>query len=305
MSDLELRRFSNAAQETTLNGGISASSTSLDVATASGYPEAPFTIDIEGEIILVGSKSGTTFSGLTRSYDGSSSASAHSDGTTVKHVLTADDFDHRWQDVLVTYPHGDTDNEFDDGDASNLTEVDPTGTTTWTESNGVLSVVFSGQSSNDIAASVETISTIGIGSGVQTAARAIASEDYAYFGPLFSGGGTTTDNVVFQATVLEPDSSNMTLKLLSGTFTAASTEHFSLTVDPWAVGWVHMRLVWVGINSFRAWWSPDGVSWTDFDQGVFAITGINPPTRKGVGVSAWGGTEDKIASFDYTRIWSP
>lgn len=302
MADLELRRYSNLAPETTLNGSITDSATSLTVDGASGFPAVPFTIEIEGEVMLVTDKSGNDFT-VTRAYDGSISPFPHGDGATVKHVLTADDFDHRWQDVIVTPNYDDLDDEFDDGDNSGLAGVTPSGSVTWTESNGVLSAKFSGQSTNDCVAKVKTISTLGIGSGVQTAVRMMADSDFVLAGPLFSSGGTTTDSVVWQSPYQQNTAAPVTA-LRSGTFTNVNTTHYT---DQFGIvgGWLHMRLVWVGVNQFRAWYSIDGVSWTDFGKGAYVITGINPPTRMGVGVSAWGGSADKLATFEYLRIWTP
>lgn len=303
MSDLKLRRYSNQAPETTLDGAISAADQSLTITGGSGWPSVPFTVRIESEVVLVTAVSGNDWT-IEREYDDSIPASVHPDGSTIKHVLVADDFDHRWQDVLVTRPYGDTDDEFDDGDHSGLAKV-TLGSTAWTESNGILSCLFSGQSTDETAAALESLSTIGIGSGVQTAVRLMTREDTANAGPIFSSGGTTTDSVIWQHASLVPGSSELNLVLRSGTYADTSTSHFSVTMDPMIGGWIHMRLVWVSVNTFRAWWSPDGISWSDFGQGSFAIAGVNPPTRMGVGVSARGGSGDKIASFEYLRVWSP
>lgn len=73
-----------AGQATTLNNGgtVGIGDVSLVVTSASGFPVAPFYILIESELILVGAKSGTTFSSLTRGYNGTSAAT-HADGTAV------------------------------------------------------------------------------------------------------------------------------------------------------------------------------------------------------------------------------
>lgn len=95
------RNYSNTAVETTLNSGIGSGDSSLVVAAATGWPAAPFAALLdEGEateeLVLVGAKSGTTFSSLTRAYGGTSAA-AHSGGTTVKLVVTAEDLALIWQ----------------------------------------------------------------------------------------------------------------------------------------------------------------------------------------------------------------
>lgn len=100
------RNYSNVAVETTLNGGITDSATSLVVNDATGYPAVPFTIYVDSEVILVEGKSGVTFSSLTRGYDGTSQA-AHSDGATVEHKVIAKDFDDRPElSEIVSVPTG-------------------------------------------------------------------------------------------------------------------------------------------------------------------------------------------------------
>lgn len=83
-----MRNYSNTAVLTQLVGAITDAADTLDVADASGYPDAPFTIQVESEIILVGAKSGVTFSSLTRGYDGTTAAS-HGNGAIVKHTVVA------------------------------------------------------------------------------------------------------------------------------------------------------------------------------------------------------------------------
>jgi hypothetical protein len=78
--------FANEYQ-TTLNGAINNSTTSVVVTSDTGAPAANFRIRVDDEYMLVTAKSGTTFT-VTRGVEGSTAAS-HSDGATVTHVLTA------------------------------------------------------------------------------------------------------------------------------------------------------------------------------------------------------------------------
>jgi hypothetical protein len=95
---MSLREYAGAAKSTTLVGDITAGSAVITVADATGYPTGatgPFAIamalgDAEEEKILILNRSGNTLNVHTRGYDGTS-ASAHSSGTTVDHVLTAID----------------------------------------------------------------------------------------------------------------------------------------------------------------------------------------------------------------------
>lgn len=89
-------QFTNRA-ETTLNGAIDDNDTSLVVTSATGFPTSgDFRIVIDSrtateEILTVTAVSGTTFT-VTRATEaiaGVQTAFSHSDGATVKHVLTA------------------------------------------------------------------------------------------------------------------------------------------------------------------------------------------------------------------------
>ena len=83
-----------------MSASISDSDSSLTVNSSTGYPAVPFAIAINAgtsseEVILVGAKSGTTFSSLTRGHD-TTTARAHTSGASIKHVATAEDFTGLW-----------------------------------------------------------------------------------------------------------------------------------------------------------------------------------------------------------------
>lgn len=94
------REYAGAAKRTALVGDITASSTTITVSDATGYPTGatgPFAVAFElgvaaEEKVLVASRSGNTLTVASggRGYDGTT-ASAHSSGATVDHVLTATD----------------------------------------------------------------------------------------------------------------------------------------------------------------------------------------------------------------------
>jgi len=73
-----------------LTSDISATDTSFTVTTGDGalFPTGNFIVTIENERILVGSRSGDTFSSLTRGYDGTTAAS-HSAGASVELRIVA------------------------------------------------------------------------------------------------------------------------------------------------------------------------------------------------------------------------
>lgn len=73
---------------TTLNGAINSAATSLTLASATGAPNAPFRLLIDSELMLVGARSGTACSSITRGVEGTTAAS-HSNGAIIYHPLTA------------------------------------------------------------------------------------------------------------------------------------------------------------------------------------------------------------------------
>lgn len=73
--------------ETTLDGAINNSQTTLTLISATGAPDAPFRVKIDDEIIYVGARTGTACSSCTRGAEGSVAAS-HSSGADIRQVLT-------------------------------------------------------------------------------------------------------------------------------------------------------------------------------------------------------------------------
>ena len=67
---------------------IGAEDTSLTVLDGSRFPDAPFVVSIEDEIIEVGAKDGNTFSALVRGTEGTTPAS-HASGSRVENRFTA------------------------------------------------------------------------------------------------------------------------------------------------------------------------------------------------------------------------
>lgn len=97
------RNYSNVAVSTTLSSGIGGGDSSFVVVDDTGWPTAPFLLVLEPdtaeeELVLVGAKTGTTFSSLTRGFGGTSGV-AHNAGAVVKHVTVAEDHSLVWTHV--------------------------------------------------------------------------------------------------------------------------------------------------------------------------------------------------------------
>jgi hypothetical protein len=93
-------QFKNLASST-LSADIDDSTTSISVVSAMGFTGGDFRILVDSEIMKVTGVSGTTFT-VVRHQEGTS-ATAHSNGATVKHVLTAGALDTHDQNDLAVY----------------------------------------------------------------------------------------------------------------------------------------------------------------------------------------------------------
>ena len=84
----------NAANnaQSLLDGGISDTDVSMTVLDGSVFPEPPFLITIEDEIIEVGAKSGNVFSSMLRGREGTV-AVAHAGGVEVQNRMTSGMYD--------------------------------------------------------------------------------------------------------------------------------------------------------------------------------------------------------------------
>src|SRR5262249_31447519 len=99
-TDVVLRKALGALPDvggrTKLDAAIDATATTLTAADGSIFPTANFQIVVDNELILVGSRSGNTLSGLTRGFGGTTAA-AHAkdapvtdvDGVTASHTTDA------------------------------------------------------------------------------------------------------------------------------------------------------------------------------------------------------------------------
>ena len=107
------RFYSSIAQQTTLTGSITGSSTTITVAATAGFPgSTPFTIALDygqsnEELVDVTSVAGFSFT-VTRAVDGTS-ATSHNAGAFVRHVSSGRDFsDSRSHEAATAAVHGVT-----------------------------------------------------------------------------------------------------------------------------------------------------------------------------------------------------
>lgn len=304
-----IRQFSNTSQVTALDTSITASQTSIVVPAWGGYPSPPLSVKVDSEILLVTAVtallSGKYQLTVQRGYDGTL-AVAHDAATELTHVAIAEDFRNRWQDTIVQRPFAIYDDEFDDDTLDpSWTTVAPTGTAVWTERNGMLSGKFDNQTSQDCAAIVKNALGLTPLIYVQTATRMLSRSGYnLLFGPVLTDGFTTTSSMVWLAPQIT--GSTFTISLRYGTMTSVDQTAWTVTLSTAGpLPWLHLRLYWASLNTFRAEWSPDGISWTRFDPTVaFNLVTTFTPTYVGIGGSTWGSNEEAIGTVEYFRVTS-
>lgn len=301
-----LRRYSNTAVDTELNGAITASSTSLLVASDTGYPSPPFTVAIDSEIILVTDRAGTTFKGLDRGYD-NTIPSLHSDTTSVVHKAIADDFSYRAENVLFTPTWHSLDDEFDDETLTDWTQLTASGSASWVVARNALSCVFASQEEKDLALIARDMSTLAPPVYITTTVRlAGVNENYMMAGLFFSDGVTTSNSIVWLASyqgAIDTDEMFHAVTLRDGSVTNVQTTTWDIqlaqTFSP-----LHLRFDWLNTNTWRAWVSADGISWLALAKTSNLV--ILTPSYFGLAVSTWnsaqtGGT--KSATFDMFRVY--
>jgi hypothetical protein len=146
----------------------------------------------------------------------------------------------------------------------------------WTEEADVLSCLFGNQTASDLAIVSKPIGALTTGDYIETAVRALMpAANFTIVGLFFSDGITGASNVVLVDT-----QSNNLYTFQHGTLTNVSTAFaVDAGVTSRTMGLMYLRLTWVSANTFRAEFSPDGVSWAGmgFADGSKTMT----PTHMG------------------------
>jgi hypothetical protein len=291
--------YSNTAVATNWSASISDSETSKDVDSATGYPEAPFKIQCEDEVILVETKSGTTFSDMTRGFEGTTAAS-HGTTDEVKHVATSGDMEaipyDTWFSSLFRRPeaaHAD-DQEFND--ALGGTTLTVTGTGTWTQTKGVLNCVFHTQNTGDTTSNLYSLTPSTHPVTVETAYRFMGKNStYYHVGVGFTDGVIGSSNVITAMTQYSSEQ----IGAWHGTLTNMNTSVATI-ISPGAGGMIYARLIWSAANTFKTLFSADGIGWTQL--ALANVSKTMTPTHFGPVLSSWAATPPAVATFEYLRV---
>ena len=307
------RNYTNTSVATELNGGVNDSTTSWTVLDGSTYPKVPFSARCELEVVLVTAKSGTLDVDWTveREFDGTTGA-AHVDGKAVEHVvIAADIYTPEWIRYLAHRLPDETahveDDFFNDEDKSDWTEVDDTGTLTWTESRDIMSFQGTGGTDGDTASILKSMGSLSAPVTIETAVRLGPWSDAdppVKVCPVFASGTTfASDN--FVGNMLVGGKSTVDYHSAFAAYGALA----SWSIDQYAFinmygllgNLVYLRTIWTATNTWSQSISFDGVNWDD--QGMAPWSQSMTPTHFGLLIADYTGSEVSSAAFEYFRVY--
>jgi hypothetical protein len=297
----------------TLNGSLAAGATTLAItpdATSDSLPavSSPFIMAVtiepdtaNEEVIWITSCSAAATSSITivKGQENTNDIT-HSTGVAYKHGPTILDHpptnnDSAWTRATTATTNDD---EFNESalDSAWVTVL-PSGTQSLTVGADSLSVKVNSNGASTAACCIKPLNGFAIGNMIETAVRTLTIQNYIMAGPILTNGTTTSSSCVWLMPYWFVDACHLSLRSGAINNISSSLFDFSFNIRD---GLLYQRLKWVAANSFQAFFSTDGVQWTDFGQGAKAIT--LTPTNMGFGTSTWGGTNDSLASYEYFRV---
>jgi hypothetical protein len=196
------------------------------------------------------------------------------------------------------YAYDDTDNadatdiRWTGSVSAGMTTVTVTGSQTLTEKTGVLSVLFSGQSTQDYNCLL-TAHTFSVGDSFAVPIRYAGNAGIGAAGVIFTDGTTSAANAVAAHMQQHSNEGHTRVYTRHGTLTAmgsVSTVHNHRSA---LVPWLWLRLTYQASNTFRKELSPDGISWHTTADESKTMT----PTHVGVCWSTDNNSGDGIATF--------
>lgn len=294
--------FTNAL-ETTLDGAINNSVTTVVLTDASTFPLTFFRIKVEDEIMFVTSRSGNTLT-VIRGYE-STTAASHVDDSFVNHTVTVGSLQRFRQQLLAdagitdfTDSASADDDDFDDENFSGWTTVQGSPSSTMTERSHRASLLIPGGSANAqhygfVKAKVPTGGKF-IQLGMNIGGH---SGQYPIAGLVFSDGATygAGRQVQFSFSVNE----NQFFLRETTNWNNNIGQSGSGGVAPFVLKVMHMRMTWNSSNNYLCEVSPDGISWSSIFNGSYGSLGT--PSHAGFIATNWGSSNSHIHSFTYWR----
>jgi len=210
-----------------------------------------------------------------------------------------------WLSALFRRPSGETphalDDEFDDASIhGDWTELVINGTTTWTEQLGRLSALTTNQSDANTSPILKSIGAASYPLTIDTCTtRTSVKANYLMYGIIFSDGVTATDDGTAIMPYQETAEAFLTMGYRSGTLQNMGTNPGVGQI--WAEsGLLYLRMIWSAADTFKAYWSADGIEWLAHPNSPVSRT--LTPTHAGLWVSSWGTATTSGMSFEYFRV---
>ncbi len=208
----------------------------------------------------------------------------------------------QWVEYLAERQTGETshsdDDFFDDATKTGITETTASGTCTWTEKYDILSGAADAQGNYDWAVALKSLTPSSAPVTIETCMSVgMSSGNYGACGLVFTDGTATSSTMGGVLFV-----NNGSLAVTIGGLTVTNSDwaaHKNLNAR--AGGLMYLRLIWVSSNTFRWAFSPDGVSWTDFDDADQSWT--MTPTHFGPAISTYGQSDTHVVGYHYLRVY--
>lgn len=206
------------------------------------------------------------------------------------------------RDVVTAIVHGqrapysldNADDVWWEGDSAGMTQVTVTGSETISEVDGLLSVKFSGQASNDLNALLKAHS-FSVGDAWAVSMRMIGpGSNFTFGGLVFTDGTATTSNVIYIGSYMDGGEQSY-FAAYSGTLTNVSTNINNVgSMDHAIVGVGYYKLTYQASNTFRLEYSADGITWITMGSDASKTM---TPTHVGVVWSRWAGADTGDVSY--------
>lgn len=297
--------YSNSA-DTTLNGSINNSTTTVVATDASTFPTARFRLIVEDEIMWVVSRSSNTLT-VIRGIEGTTAVS-HSSGVVCNHILTAGTLDALKHDFLGDIGMIDTsvalstdDDYFDDENYSGWTTVQTTPNATITERNHFLSVKLPGSQAGAQITGIVKAKTPSAGDWVQCGVRWGANvTNYPLYGLVMANGASygSGHQLFF---LFSQEEKLFYLSRWDGWNTNGGSSP-SLSVENTSPSsCIHFRMLWESTDHYSGFLSPDGISWAKVFNNE-NLGSVGTPTHMGMMCSAWNNSYEAVSAFSYCRF---
>lgn len=208
-----------------------------------------------------------------------------------------------WRRQIAPYTVDNAADVYWENNLGDFTTVTVTGSQTITEREGVLSVMFQDQATQDLNCVLKAHTfAVGDSFAVRIKMFELTVEDFCMAALVFADGTTSAANAIAAFAYFQSTGSGGILQPREGTLTAMATADVTTAWNPQLpiADGIYIRLTYQAANTWRTTWSIDGVNFLTLNQAdsTFTLT----PTHFGVGWSSWAGATDNIRQVSFGPI---